>query len=268
MLHDALKRAGHTLHAHAAAAPTVQPIAPLTPSAPTPLAPPPVAPHPVTPLPRPAPRRRAPWPEMVALYYNIDSLREGDSALVLQFVASRPGEGTSAVVREFASFAASDDTSAVLLIDCDYGGARPVHTLPGLGRVEPPSLADAVRTGAGLDAAITTSATIPNLHEARLCDRPNSLLHTNAGAWAGLLDEARQRYRFVLLDTPAISTHHDSVVLSRSCDGVVVVMEAEATRGPVARATIETIERFGGKVLGLVFNKRRFYIPRWIYRRL
>src|SRR5258706_417853 len=89
-----------------------------------------------------------------------------------------------------------------------------------------------------------------------------------AGASAGLLDQVRERYRFVLLDTPAISTHHDSVVLSRSCDGVVVVMEAEATRGPVARATIETIERFGGKVLGLVFNKRRFYIPRWIYRRL
>jgi len=258
MIYDALKRAGHAVHAQPATAPLIQPGAP----------PIPVTPPPVTPLPRPATRRRAPWPEMVALYYNIDALRDGDTALVLQFMASRPGEGTSTVVREFAAFAAGEDTSAVLLIDGNYTGARPVHTLPGLGRVEPPSLADAVRNGSGLDAAIVASATIPHLHEARLCDRPNSLLHTNAGAWAGLLEEARRRYRFVLLDTPAVSTHPDSVVLSRSCDGVVVVVEAESTRGPVARATIETIERFGGKVLGLVFNKRRFYIPRWIYRRL
>ena len=65
----------------------------------------------------------------------------------------------------------------------------------------------------------------------------------------------------------------DALHLVATEDGHVVatarvVMEAETTRGPVARATIETIERFGGKVLGLVFNKRRFYIPRWIYRRL
>jgi len=57
-------------------------------------------------------------------------------------------------------------------------------------------------------------------------------------------------------------------VLARSCDGVVIVVEAETTRGPVVQATIETVERFGGRVLGLAFNKRRFYIPRWIYRRL
>src|SRR5262249_25544890 len=140
MIYDALKRAGHTMQV-GEVAPLVQPIAPGPQHAPT------ITPPPVTPLPRPAVRRRAPWPEMVARYYNIDARRDGDGALVLQFLASRPGEGTSTVVREFAAFAAGEDTSSVLLIDGNYTGTRPVHTLPGLGRVEPPSLADAVRNG-------------------------------------------------------------------------------------------------------------------------
>ncbi|MBI3515460.1 MAG: CpsD/CapB family tyrosine-protein kinase [Proteobacteria bacterium] len=255
MIHDALKRAGHNLHAIPSPLPTPAdvPPAPAMPVAP-----------PVTTLPRSAARRRAPWPEMVALYYNIDALRTSDSPVVLQFVASRPGEGTSTVARAFASFAAGEDTSSVLLIDASCHGAQP---RPAFGRAPPPSLVEIARAGDRIEAAIEPGRT-PDLHEARLADHANSLLHTNGTAWTSVLEQARQRYRFTIVDSPAVSTNPDTVVLSRGCDGVVLVIEAESTRGPVVQATIETIERFGGKVLGTVLNKRRLYIPRWIYRRL
>jgi Mrp family chromosome partitioning ATPase len=186
--------------------------------------------------------------------------------VVLQFLASRPGEGTSAIARAFATFAAGEETGAVLIVDCSHHGA-PARR-PAAGRVPAPTLAEIARAGEPIDAAIEPGRALAHLHEARLADHPNSLLHTNASAWATLLDQARQRYRFTILDCPAVSTNPDSVVLSRSCDGVVIVVEAETTRGPVVRSTVETVERFGGRVLGLAFNKRRFYIPPWIYRRL
>jgi Mrp family chromosome partitioning ATPase len=204
---------------------------------------------------------------MAGLYYNIAALRTSDAPVVLQFVASRPGEGTSAIARAFARFAAGEETGAVLLVDCSCHGT-PARTLSAAARMPGPSLADVARAGEPLETAIEPGRMSAHLHQARLADHPNSLLHTNATAWASLLDQARQRYRFTILDCPAVSTNPDSVVLSRSCDGVVVVVEAESTRAPVIRATIEMVERFGGRVLGLAFNRRRFYIPRWIYRRL
>lgn len=55
---------------------------------------------------------------------------------------------------------------------------------------------------------------------------------------------------------------------SRISDGVVLIVEADSTTAESAEAAVETIERSGGKVLGLVFNKRRLHMPRWLYRRL
>lgn len=282
MIYDALKRAGHTVRlapgGWAPAAPEPMPPASSEPAAyPAPTSeglspgpnPAPAPPTPsVTPLPRAAARRRGAWPEMVGLYYNIAALRTSDAPVVLQFVASRPGEGTSAIAREFAMFAASEETGAVLLIDCSCRSVPSRLPLSTVGRAPLPSLADVVRAGDGFEAAVEPNRAVNHLHEARLADHPNSLLHTNPTMWADLLDRVRQRYRFAVLDCPAVSTNPDNVVLSRSCDGVVIVVEAETTRGPVARTTIDMVERFGGKVLGLAFNKRRFYIPRWVYRRL
>jgi len=267
MIYDALKRAGHTLELTPKATPAPIPSSP-NPSTPNPAPPSPEPAPSVTPLPRGAPNRHAIWPEMAGLFYNIAALRASDDPVVLQFLASRPGEGTTAIAREFAAFAASEETSAVLLVDCNWRAAPPRSVLPTVGRMPTRSLADVVRTGEPIDAAIEQRRSPAHPDRARLADQPNSLLHTNASAWSALLDQARKRYRFTILDCPAVSTNPDSVVLARSCDGVVIVVEAEATRGPVVQATIEMVERFGGRVLGLAFNKRRFYIPRWIYRRL
>src|SRR5579871_1749545 len=250
MIYDALKRAGHTVRLASSAVPAFDPVdvevpeppgsaaspTPADGASPIPSVTPPVAPS-VTPLPRGAPRRRGTWPEMVGLYYNIAALRTSDAPVVLQFLASRPGEGTSAITREFSMFAAGEETGAVLLVDCSCRSMPSRLPLSTVGRAPPASLADIARSGGALEAAIEPSRVAGHLHEARLADHPNSLLHTNAAMWAGLLDRVRQRYRFTVLDCPAVSTNPDNVVLSRGCDGVVIVVEAESTRGPVAQTT-------------------------------
>jgi Mrp family chromosome partitioning ATPase len=51
-------------------------------------------------------------------------------------------------------------------------------------------------------------------------------------------------------------------------DGVVLVVEAEKTRWPVAETVRDKIKNSGGNILGIVLNKRRYYIPDWIYNKL
>jgi Mrp family chromosome partitioning ATPase len=51
-------------------------------------------------------------------------------------------------------------------------------------------------------------------------------------------------------------------------DGVILVLESGKTRRQVALNVKKQLEDAKGKLLGVVLNKRRHYIPDWIYRRL
>jgi Mrp family chromosome partitioning ATPase len=49
---------------------------------------------------------------------------------------------------------------------------------------------------------------------------------------------------------------------------VVLVVEAESSRTPVVADLRDMIMARGANLAGIVLNKRRFYIPEKIYRRL
>ncbi|MFA7465395.1 MAG: hypothetical protein WCY54_10110 [Syntrophales bacterium] len=80
--------------------------------------------------------------------------------------------------------------------------------------------------------------------------------------------ELKQRFDYVLVDSPPAGGSPGSVMLSRFMDGTVLVVEADRTRWPVAENTKEKILRSQGKVLGMVLNKRKYHIPEFIYRRI
>ena len=46
------------------------------------------------------------------------------------------------------------------------------------------------------------------------------------------------------------------------------MVEAERTRRQVVENVKNKIARNGGNIIGVVFNKRKYYIPEFIYRRL
>jgi Mrp family chromosome partitioning ATPase len=51
-------------------------------------------------------------------------------------------------------------------------------------------------------------------------------------------------------------------------DGVIVVVEAGKTSRQVARAAKQAIELAGARILGVVLNKRHYFIPGWLYKHL
>jgi Mrp family chromosome partitioning ATPase len=200
-----------------------------------------------------------------ALYYNISSQRTQNRHVALQFVASGPGEGTSLVASQFAAFAAQVEGGSALLIDC----AIPMNARLGkLDRRQLPSLLDAYTADGQIDAALAEVDGVPGLFTARLSDRTHSRMYTDTSILNAILHSARDRFQVVALDTPSLKESAGTLTFCRPCDGVVLVVEAESTRARSAEATIEAITRGGGKVLGLVFNKRRMHMPQWLYRRL
>lgn len=85
---------------------------------------------------------------------------------------------------------------------------------------------------------------------------------------AARLPLLRQQFRHVVVDLPPALDYPDAALVGAALDGVVLVIEAEATRWQVARETVKRLEAGGVRLLGAVLNKKPHVIPDWLYRLL
>ena len=103
---------------------------------------------------------------------------------------------------------------------------------------------------------------------------PRHLLtgHTDEGsapAWLERrLSDFRLEFDYTLLHAPAVTTSSEAVLLSRMSDGVVLVLEANATRRAAALKAREMLQTANARLLGAVLSERTFPIPEDLYRRL
>ncbi|UCF85173.1 MAG: CpsD/CapB family tyrosine-protein kinase [Desulfobacteraceae bacterium] len=83
-----------------------------------------------------------------------------------------------------------------------------------------------------------------------------------------LLKTASEDFDYVILDAPPVPRFSECRVLCAKVDGVILVLQAGQTRKQVALKAKRTLEEAGAKVLGVVLNRRKYYIPELIYRQL
>lgn len=84
----------------------------------------------------------------------------------------------------------------------------------------------------------------------------------------GSLETAKSKYKFVVLDCPPIRHMYSSLHIFKKVDGVILVIEVERVRYEVIEREVSMLREAGANILGTVLNKRRFPIPKFIYRRL
>jgi Mrp family chromosome partitioning ATPase len=80
------------------------------------------------------------------------------------------------------------------------------------------------------------------------------------------IEELRDAFKYVVIHSGPLRMETSAMLLSRWTDGVVLVLEANATRKVVARRAKEILDAAGVSVLGVVLNNRTFPIPEAIYR--
>ncbi len=199
------------------------------------------------------------------LYQNLEALLPDTTKKIIQFIGSREGEGTSTVIREFARVSAIKFGKSVLLLDADRN--HPSQHL--FFNIKPEvGWEDVIQDDGPIDKALY------QIGETRLFISPVSQHSAstpqmiNSLQMDTFLKKLRQRFDLILIDSPPATTSSEGLSISSKVDGVVLVLEAEKTRWPVAENVKERITQSGGKILGIVLNKRRFYIPEFIYRRL
>lgn len=203
--------------------------------------------------------------EMSRLHQSVLTLLPDSKSRVIQFIGSRKNEGTSTILREFGQFLGEKANKFVLLVDGDLHHRAQHEAFKHPSGI---SLHDVVSEGGSLDKAIF------QIRNSRLF-----LCRLSGGTTATALpvfsinDEMlwtrlRNEFDFILIDSQPISESDDGLNLCSVADGVILVIEAEKTRSQVVSTLKNRIIQHGGNILGLVFNKQRYYIPESIYKRL
>lgn len=212
-------------------------------------------------------RRRALRQKLIAAYQTIDSRLPDKAARIVMFFSSRPGEGCSVLVRELARLASAELGQQVALIDVTpAAGGHFEHF--GVAPAEDGIAAVAAGTASVRDVL----RPVPD--NPRLClgwvaaGEGSASIAAVAKNLAGPFKVLREEFKLILLDMPPLAESSDALVMAPLTDGVVLVVEAEKTRWQVAENTREKLAMQGGNLLGVILNKRRFYIPGFIYRRL
>jgi len=204
--------------------------------------------------------------EMVALYQSINSLRSGTQTnKVIQFMSPLEGEGTSTIVGELARVTALKYSKSVLLLDADL---RKLDQQPFFNITLEHSLEETIRAGDPIDKALyqieNSSLFLSQLFQ----DTGSVRQFIDPAGLDDLLEKLRKRFDFVFIDSAPDSVFSIGLATSNSLNGVVLVLDEEKTCLDMARNLKEKISKNGGKVLGVVVNKEREYVPNFITKRL
>ena len=183
-----------------------------------------------------------------SLYFSTS----GQNHKVIQITSPVPGDGKSTIVANLAVAIAKSGKS-VLVLDADF--RRPsLSKLLGVSGKSTPGLAAVVSGKVDpLDATLETA--IDNLYFMPAGKRPHNpseLLSTPE--FKQLLDVVRERYDFVLVDTPPVLAVTDPCAVAARVDGVMLVIRMRKGVQMTAVRASETLESIDAKMLGVIVN--------------
>jgi protein-tyrosine kinase len=197
-----------------------------------------------------------PREELIAFYHALRMQLPQDAPPIVEITSSSRGEGTSTLARDLSNAVASTLGLRVLLVLVESREGIE----PGL---------ETVATGDALATDVIAPARDGPFYRATLSVFGASARFLfDSGGMERVFAELVELVDIVFIDAPPILAEVGSMVLTRCVGGVVLVVEAERTRAPIVEQARRAIEANGGRLLGVVMNKRRYHIPRAIYRRL
>ena len=203
---------------------------------------------------------------LIELYDGIATLVHEAGGNAVEFMGPRARAGSSQLLRRLAQVITDHMGKSVLYINVNQLGGWHGAQMPGASR---DGLAKALRQRCSVDEAIEQVGN-SRLYTTGLfpyeSDDVTALI--NSADFKNMLDLLRDRFDLVLLDPPPALVSPEALALSNEADVVVLVVESELTRWQVAQVIKEKVEIRGGKIAGVVLNKRRYYIPQFIYKRL
>lgn len=184
---------------------------------------------------------------------NIQFTNIDKSIKSIVVTSSGPGEGKTTITCNLAASIAQTD-KRVLLIDCDMRKPR-VHKVFGITNLDgltnilmgEKKISD-VEFKEDQDIkslTVVTSGPIP----------PNPAELLGSRRMRDFLEDMRDQFDMIILDSPPINLVTDSAVLSTITDGTIMVVEVGKTDSEAAINGKELLDKVNANLIGVVLNK-------------
>lgn len=172
--------------------------------------------------------------------------------------APRHGEGTTTVAVGLATALAKERETRVLLVEANVrtpclSAVLPLSTTAGLSDFA---------AGRAAPEALVTRLEDVNLSVIAAGNTPNPAM--NLEVIDSLLTRLQSQFDFVILDGPPVNSYADASIVATKVDGVILVVEADRTPVVEAEAAKRQLDKVGARILGVVLNRRRSYIPAFL----
>lgn len=164
--------------------------------------------------------------------------------------SSIPNEGTTVAAANLAGCLSEVRHLRILLVDANLRS----RALAGLFKMtEQPGLADILAGRCGMQDAIRKTPIsnfdiLPSGVPGKL--NPAELFSIRAAPL--LFEELRERYHFILVDTPAVQSASDIGIIGSFCTGVLVVVRIKRTPSHLVRQSVRWLQAHNLNVIGCI----------------
>lgn len=194
---------------------------------------------------------------------NIQSNNQPRPLKTLLVSSALGGEGKTITAINLAITMASDLDKNVLLIDCDLR-AGILHRLLAINTTS--GLSDILLDGTAEELAFykTRINNLTLLPRGVISHNPSELLGSKK--MRGLLQELKDKFDYIILDSPAAIPVTDACVLGSQVDGVIFVVQAYMTQRRMVEHAYNLFKHVHAKILGFVLTQTDFQAGKYMYR--
>jgi protein-tyrosine kinase len=187
--------------------------------------------------------------EFRTLRARLYQLREKNPLKKLLITSALPKDGKSFTAANLAQVMVRQHGRRALLIDADLRGPR-LHQM--LGTTSSPGLSDYLQ-GQNDEFSIMQRGPLENLFfipSGSAIKDPSELVGN--GRLQSLLQRLEPLFDWIILDSPPAVTVSDASVLSKACDGVLMVVRSNVTPSDAARKALQEFPE--ESLVGVVLN--------------
>jgi capsular exopolysaccharide synthesis family protein len=193
----------------------------------------------------------------------VENLSRLENKQSIMFTASNRRDGTTTTLIATAKILAKHMDASILIVDGNMKSPGIHHYWK---QAPSPGLSDVLGdTTISLDDIIRKENSWAHL----ITSGENELIGSKAltsKRFQELFGQLKKTYDFILFDMGPVNLFPALHHIMSLMDGVVLVVACESTRWEVAQNVKQKLEAAGADILGVILTKRKYYIPKWLYK--
>lgn len=182
----------------------------------------------------------------------------GDNIKTILLTSCTPNEGKSTVALRLSQ-ALAEDEKKVILIDADLRKSVFIGRYGITGEHQIKGLSHYLSGQNELDDVICETE-IENLNiifAGPATPNPTELIGNSY--FEEMVKTLREQYDYIIIDAPPLGAVIDAAIITKVCDGTILVVENNVISRRFAQEVKKQIEITGCKILGVILNKYNIY---------